>query len=440
MKNSWLYSLVAILGGGLFGYDTAVINGALPFYTAFFGLSDAMVGWSVSSGLAGCILGAIIAGKPAEKYGRKNTLIVTAIAFLLSALGTGLALDFTTFVFGRIIGGVAVGVVSVVLPIYVSEVSRPEKRGRMTINFQLGIVVGILAAFFVDFLLLDTGEHNWRYMFLSMALPSIAFFAFLMPVQKSPRWLICRGKIEEARRILLEVNPVEWVDAFVSEVVSSKISVKSKGLIELFRPPYKRFMLMGIAVGIFSQFSGIAIVMYYATDIFRTAGFSTDSAIAQTVIIGITNLGFTLLAKSLIDKIGRRRLMLFGTFGMSISLGLLSLSFFGVTLHNMMLLVVLVAHVALFASSMGAVSWVLLSEIFPNDIREQGMSIGSLSNWTINASVCFIFPVVVGAFKYGAGFCFAVFSVMTLIGFFFFKKSLFETTNKTLEEITKENI
>lgn len=198
-------------------------------------------------------------------------------------------------------------------------------------------------------------------------------------------------------------------------------------------------MLIGIAVGVFSQLSGIAIVMYYATDIFRAAGFSTDAAIGQTVIIGLTNLTFTLLAKSLIDKLGRRKLLLFGTAGMSIVLAVLALSYFNTGFPAWILLVSLVSFVALFASSMGAVSWVLLGEIFPNSIRSQGMSIGSLSNWIVNGGISFLFPIATGALPNGGGYCFAFFSVTTLAGYFFFKKYLFETRNKSLEEIEKEN-
>lgn len=200
-----------------------------------------------------------------------------------------------------------------------------------------------------------------------------------------------------------------------------------------------RFILIGIAVGIFSQLSGIAIVMYYATDIFRAAGFSTNAAIGQTVIIGITNLAFTLLAKSLIDKVGRRKLLLFGTAGMSVTLAVLAASYFSTGFPAWVLLMALVSFVALFASSMGAVSWVLLGEIFPNNIRSQGMSIGSLSNWIVNGSISFLFPIVTGALPNGGGYCFAFFAITTLTGYFFFKKYLFETTNKSLEEIELEN-
>lgn len=442
MKTHILNFWVALLGGMLFGYDTAVINGAMPFFTFYFGLSDAMVGWSVSSGLLGCILGASCASWPADKFGRRDIMKLAAWLFLLSAFGTGLTSSFYVFILARILGGLAVGVVSVTVPIYISEITPADKRGSSSINFQLGIVVGILAAFFVDYLLIDTGVDNWRYMFLSMAVPSILFLLSLMKANRSPRWLVLQNNIQEAERVLIKNNSVEMSWKIIEEIKDTVKFQRGKETehLSLFRMPYFRFVLVGVAVGAFSQLSGIAIVMYYATDIFRAAGFSTDAAIGQTVIIGITNLTFTLLAKSLIDRIGRKKLLLFGTAGMSVFLALLALSYFGTSFSTWLLLFSLVGYVAFFASSMGAVSWVLLGEMFPNTIRSQGMSIGSLSNWMVNASISFLFPIVVGAIPNGGGYCFAFFSIATLSGYFFFKKYLFETRKKSLEEIEKENL
>lgn len=442
MKTHTLYFWVALLGGMLFGYDTAVINGAMPFFTSHFSLSNAMIGWAVSSGLLGCILGASFASWPSDKLGRRDSMKIASLLFLLSSLGTGSALSFSTFVIARILGGIAVGAVSVIMPIYISEITPPEKRGSSTINFQLGVVIGILAAFFVDYLLIDTGDNNWRYMFLSMTLPSVLFFVFLMKSERSPRWLVQHNQMDEAQRVLEKNNTSERVKKIIEEIRETLHIQQHQNKIQppVFKKPYLRFTLIGIAVGIFSQLSGIAIVMYYATDIFRIAGFSTDEAIGQTVIIGITNLVFTLLAKSLIDKVGRRKLLLFGTLGMSFFLALLAMSYFGINLPSWILLISLIAFVAFFASSMGAVSWVLLGEIFPNSIRSKGMSIGSLANWIVNGSISFLFPIVVGTIPYGGGYCFGFFSIFTLCGFFFFKKYLFETSNKSLEEIEKENI
>lgn len=440
MRTYALYWGTATLGGMLLGYDTAVINGAMPFFTSYFSLSDAMVGWSVSSGMVGCILGASFASWPADRFGRRDSMKIAALLFLLSALGTSFACSFTMFAIARILGGIAVGAISVIMPIYLSEMTPTEHRGSSTINFQLGIVTGILVAFFVDYLLIDTGEHNWRYMFLSMLLPSLLFFTFLVRVKRSPRWLVKQGFLIEAQVALMEYNSQESSIVLVHKIEASfRKSVNQPTCLFLLKMPYLRFMLIGIAVGIFSQLSGIAIVMYYATDIFRMAGFSTDAAIGQTVVIGVTNFVFTLLAKSLIDKVGRRYLLLSGTLGMSIALAILAASYFCIGFPAWALLTVLVVFVALFASSMGAVSWVLLGEIFPNNIRSKGMSIGSLSNWIVNGGISFLFPIVTGAFPNGGGYCFAFFATTTLMGYFFFKKYLFETKNKSLEEIEIEN-
>lgn len=441
MNARFLYFWVALLGGMLFGYDTAVINGAMPFFTSYFHLSATMVGWSVSSGLLGCIFGAAVASWPADRFGRRDTMKIAACFFLISAIVTGLTSSFGLFVCARILGGIAVGIVSVTVPIYISEITSTEKRGSSSINFQLGVVVGILAAFFVDYLLIDTGKNNWRYMFLSMSIPSILFFLCLLKANRSPRWLVQQNDIEEAELILRKNNSSDISKKIIEDIKTSLHLQQNEANkhLSLLKKSYLRFILIGIAVGVFQQLSGIAIVMYYATDIFRAAGFSTNAAIGQTVIIGVTNLTFTLLAKSLIDKVGRKKLLLLGTIGMSIFLALLSFSYFGTEIPAWLLLLSLVGFVAFFASSMGAVTWVLLGEIFPNSIRSKGMSIGSLFNWMTNGSISFLFPIVAGASPNGGGYCFAFFSIATLCGYFFFKKYLFETRNKSLEEIEKEN-
>ena len=441
MKVHSLYLWIAIFGGMLFGYDTAVINGAIPFFTTHFDLSNVMVGWAVSSGLLGCIIGSSLASWPTDQFGRRDTMKIAALLFFISALGTGFAYNFSMFIMARLLGGIAVGAVSVIMPIYLSEITPAEKRGSMTVNFQLGVVFGILVAFFIDYLLIITGKHNWRYMLLSLAVPSCLFFTFLLIARRSPRWLVSQGYIQEAKTALSDYHSLDNCDTLIQEIQASLQKQQSfrQEKIYLFKKPNLRFVLIGIAVGIFSQLSGIAIVMYYATDIFRAAGFSTDAAIGQTVIIGITNLTFTLLAKLLIDKVGRRTLLLWGTIGMSVSLALLSLSYFGTGFPAWILLISLISFVAFFASSMGAVVWVLLGEIFPNSIRSKGMSISSLSNWIVNGGISFFFPIVVGLLPNGAGYCFAFFSAMTLFGYFLFKKYLFETKNKSLEKIEQEN-
>ena len=436
-----LCALVAAIGGFLYGFDTAVINGALPFFRVYFNLDATMTGWAVSSALIGSIIGAISIGVPGDKYGRREMLKLAAILFAISAIGTAWANDINTFIAFRLIGGLAVGAASVLSPMYISEIAPPRFRGRLIITFQLSLVVGILLAFMVDYILVDTGPNNWRYMFISEIIPAILFLVLLFFVEKSPRWLVQKDRIEEAKLVIEAIGSEEDSQSLIKQIQNTLSIEASYKTENLFNKTNFKFIMLGIAVGLFSQFTGIAIVMYYATDIFRSAGFSTDSAIGQTVVLGLTNLIFTIIAMLLIDKIGRKKLLLTGMLGMSVFLGLFSYSFLGGNLGNMINLILLVGFVAFFASSMGAVVFVLLAEIFPNSIRSRGMAIGSFSNWIVNASITFIFPVFIAAFdeRIGIGYSFAFFSIMTFIGFWVFKKFLFETHNRSLENIEMED-
>lgn len=433
----YLYTFVAALGGFLFGFDTAVINGAIPFFTEHFGLTDAMKGWAVSSALIGCVIGALAVGKPGDYFGRRLVLRVLALLFLVTAIGTGLAWNFSSFIVFRVIGGLAIGGASVLSPLYIAEIAPAAHRGRLTVTFQLAIVTGILVAFFSDYLLLNTGVNNWRWMFLSGAVPALVFFILLFRVSQSPRWLMMKGRINEARQVLQEVNPGSDIEQMLIEIrdsVNTEVLGKS---VYLFKKPYLKLVMIGIAVGMFNQFTGINIVMYYTTDIFRAANFSTDSAILQTVIIGFTNLIFTLVAMRLIDRIGRKRMLLIGSLGMTVFLTLFALAFITDAFGDLMPVILLVGFVGFFSSSQGAVIWVLLSEMFPNSIRARGASIGSFSHWFFNATMAFLFPFVAGLFPNttGIGYIFLFYAAATLFSFFFFRKTLQETKGKTLEEM-----
>ena len=436
-----LYTLVAAIGGLLYGFDTAVINGAFPFFTSYFNLNDVMTGWAVSSALLGCIVGAISAGRPGDRFGRREMLKVSAILFLVSAFGTGLASNVQLFILARFIGGLGVGIASVLSPTYISEIAPASNRGSLIVTFQLAIVVGILVAFFVDYLLIHTGPNNWRFMFLSESLPALLFLVLLYRVARSPRWLMKKGKQEEAGKIIGELMPGEDPEEILDEIRKSLETEKLENQERLFKKPNLKFTIIGITIGLFSQFTGIAIVMYYATDIFRAAGFSTDSAIGQTVILGLANLVFTILAMRYIDRLGRRKMLLTGMLSMALFLGLFAVEFMFDTFGGGLMLFFLIGFVASFASSMGAVVFVLLAEVFPNRIRSRGVAMGSFAVWIINGSITFLYPVVVGAFGdgKGIGFSFAFFSVMTFAGFFIFRKFLFETSNMTLEEIERRN-
>ena len=438
-KRVLFYTFVAALGGLLFGYDTAVINGALPFFTEHFQLTTSMQGWAVSSALIGCIVGAFFIGRLGDKYGRRSMLRVMAIFFLISAIGSSMADSLSTFVLYRLLGGIAIGGASVLSPMYITEIAPPKYRGRLTITFQLSIVLGILVAFYADYLLLDVGENNWRWMFASEAVPALLFCGLLFFVGRSPRWLMTKGKLTEAREVIVSVNNDIEVESTFEEIKESINSdIVENGKI-LFQKPYFKLVIIGILVGMFNQFTGINIVMYYATDIFRTAGFSTESAIGQTVLIGLTNLVFTLIAMQLIDKIGRKILLLIGSIGMSLFLGIFSF-FFLTGSMNFVLVICLIGFVAFFAASQGAVIWVLFSEMFPNNIRSRGVAIGTFSHWFFNGLTSFLFPIVAGAFSngLGTGYVFGFYAVATLTSYFFYKKYLFETKGKSLEQIEKE--
>jgi len=434
-KKLILATIAASFGGLLFGFETAVINGALPFITGFFELTETMKGATVSAALFGCILGALMVGRPADKYGRRFMLRIMAVLFLLSAIGTGFAPEIYTFIIFRFIGGIAVGGASVISPMYIAEIAPAEYRGRLTVSFQLAIVSGILIAFFTDYLLINTGENNWRYMMLSMAIPAIGFFGLLFSIGRSPRWLVKEGKLEEAKKVLGNISPEANADILIAEIQKTIDKSSVQKLSALFKKGYLRLILIGIAVGMFNQFTGINIIMYYATDIFRSAGFSTNSAILQTVLIGLINLIFTILAMRLIDKIGRKKLLLTGTLGMAFFLALFAYSYLSGALSSWMLVISLICFIAFFASSQGAVIWVVLSEIFPNNIRARGASIGSFSHWFFNGATTFLFPIVVGLFSSGKGigYIFIFYSIATFLSFFFFKKYLIEMKGKSLE-------
>jgi sugar porter (SP) family MFS transporter len=438
-RKLYLYTFVAALGGFLFGFDTAVINGALPFFRDHFKLTGSLEGWAVSSAIFGCVAGALFIGVPGDKYGRRYMLRIMAVLFIISALGSGLAKSVYEFMIFRVIGGLAIGGASVLSPMYISEISPPAYRGRLTITFQMSIVIGILVAFATDLALIGTGENNWRWMFISGAVPSLLFFVLLFFVGRSPRWLVKKGNYTEAGEVLKSLNPGVNISLMLEEIKSSINSDVADHIRHMFRKPYLRLMVIGILVGMFNQFTGIAIVMIYSSDIFRAAGFSTQSAILQTVIVGFTNLSFTIIAMFFIDRIGRKKLLLIGSIGMSIFLAVFSFIFF-FDIRGSLPMIFMIAFVACFAFSQGAVVWVLFAEMFPNNIRSRGSSVGSFSHWVFYTLLLFVFPVIKKSFpdNRGIGYVFAFFAVVTFASFFFFRKYLVETKGKSLEELEKE--
>ena len=439
-------TLAAALGGLLFGYDTVIINGAMMDLVKHFQLSPRMHGWTVSSALVGCILGTILTGKPGDIFGAKRLLQLLAVMFFISSAGCALSGNISSFIVFRFIGGLAIGGSSVLCPVYISEISPPKHRGILAATFQLAIVTGILCSLISNYLLLNTGAHNWRWMLFSGAVPAVAFFLMLLVIRKSPRWLVKKGRIEEARKNIEELSSHEIDTEQTILEIQESINIENLGKrINVFKRPFRKIIFIGIFAGIFSQLTGIGVVFYYSSLIFRIAGFSSDSSMGQSVILGITNLIFTLIAMSVIDRVGRKKLLLFGQMGMVIVLGLFGFGLLTGYISGYWLVLLLVAYIAFFASSQGVVIWVLLSEMFPNIIRARGASMGSFANWVISASLNFLFPVVIGFFgttqaahQLGLSFAFIFLAIVTFIGFIYLKRYIIETKGKTLEQIEKE--
>jgi len=433
----YFVTFVAALGSLLFGFETGVINGTIFYVAQYFGLSPAMKGFAVSVALIGCVIGALCIGKPADKYGRRYMLKYMALFFLISMLLTGLAVNLSMFIIGRFIGGLAVGGASVVTPMYISEVAPPKLRGRLVATAQFAIVLGILVSFFSNFIIDSLGgdENKWRWMFLFGVIPSVVFFVLLFFIRRSPRWLVKTGRIGEAREALLRVNRQSDPDQLIKEIQDSIDHDVACNFSVLFHKPYLKLVLIGIGVGMFNQLSGINIVNYYSTDIFREAGFSGESAFYQTVLIGITNLIFTMVGMSLIDKFGRKFLLYAGGIGMPVFLGLFSWAYLSGNTNGYILLASMLGFIAFFAASQGTVIWVILSEMFPTNIRARGSAIGSFSHWFFNALNSWVFPVVVASI--GTGYAFLFFCIATILSLAFYRFALIETRGKSLEEIER---
>lgn len=440
-RNLFLYTIVAALGGFLFGFDTAIINGALPFFRDYFQLDKVMEGWAMSSAIFGCIIGAIGIGRPGDKYGRRYMLKIMAFLFLISAIGTGLAPNITVFIISRIIGGLAIGGASVLSPMYITEIAPAKYRGRFTLLFQMSLVIGILAAFATDLALINIGPNNWRWMFISGAVPALLFLIMLFFVGRSPRWLVKNGMYDEALQVITQTNPGSEHKVILEEIKQTINSEVVDHMKYLFKKPYLRLVIIGLFIGMFNQFTGIAVVMIYSSDIFRAAGFGTESAILQTVIVGATNLAFTILAMAFIDRIGRKFMLLLGSVGMTIFLAIFSYIFLA-GIGGFLPLIFMLSFVACFAFSQGAVVWVLFAEMFPNNIRARGVAIGSFSHWVFYALLLFLFPVIQKSFSdnSGIGYIFAFFAFVTFLSFFFFKKYIVETMGKSLEELEKDTL
>jgi len=431
-----LVSVVAALGGLLFGFDTAVISGTINFIQPYFGLSEVGLGWTVSSLLFGCIAGVFIAGKAGDHYGRKKVLMLAALLFFISAVGSASAHSLSFFLFSRILGGIAVGVASILSPMYIAELAPAKFRGTLVSLNQLTIVIGILVAFFSNYLLVDTGENNWRWMLLVMAAPAILLFFSLFLVPESPRWLVARNRNEEALKVLIKTSGKELAQSELNEIQQTLKNQEESTFSDLLAPKIKPLLFIGIILAIFQQITGINTIMYYAPKIFANVGQSNDSALLQTILIGGTNLIFTLVAMVLIDRFGRKKLIIIGSTGMMLMLSGLSALYFLNATSGILVLVFIIGYIAFFAASLGPALWVITAELFPNRLRSKGMSIAIVSLWIACAVVTIAFPIMLE--KLSGGITFLIFALICLANLVYVLKYVPETKGKTLEELEKQ--
>lgn len=431
-KNQLLiFSTAAALGGLLFGFDTGVISGAIHFIKIEFNLNAYQEGFAVSNLMIACVIGALLAGPIADWTGRKKVLILCAVLFTVSAILSALPRSFTELVIARFIGGMGVGMASVVSPMYIAEISPAKIRGRLVALNQLAIVVGILLSYLSNWLLVDTGINNWRYMLVAEILPAITFLVGLFFIPESPRWLTKEGLEKEALDVLNVVAGAANSDHELQEVKKS-LAEKRTSLKELLHPSLRRVLVVGILFSLFAHITGIDTIIYYGPIIFLESGFKTDSALLASVMIGITNLIFTFVGMAMVDKAGRKFLLLVGLAGMGISMMLVGFCMQSDMISAKWTLLWIMTYIASFAMSIGVVIWVYLSEIYPTRVRGQALSVATMVLWLGNVILTQLFPVMMERFGGGT---FYIFSFICLLAFIFTWTMVKETKGVSLEEI-----
>ncbi|HVU53909.1 MAG TPA: sugar porter family MFS transporter [Puia sp.] len=434
-----LICLVAAAGGFLFGFDTSVISGAIEFIQkpAVFNLNEWEKGWTVSCIIIGCMTGCVYTGPLSDKYGRKKLLIVTALIFLASSLGCALAEHYWVFIINRMVAGFAVGSASMLAPIYIAEVSPARHRGKLVSLNLFAIFLGQSAAFFSNYFLRNTGGiDNWRWMIGVQVIPSGILFLLLFFIPESPRWLVEKKRRFLALHILTRINGKELAEADLATIEGTASAENATGKFrELFRGRMFRLLLIGVALAVFQQITGINVIMYYAPSIFESAGFAPDSALFQTALMGLVNLTFAVISMSLVDRLGRKPLMVIGSIGMGISLLLLAITFITNHFSGYLVLFCIIGFLASFGFSLGPVVFVLISEIFPNNLRSHAVAISIFLLWAANFIVSFSFPYML---KNLQGYSFLLFSFMCFLCLLFVLRYLTETKGKSLEQIERE--
>ena len=435
-KKLIFWSIVVALGGLLFGMDVAVISGAEQEIQKLWGLSDVLHGQAIASALYGTIIGALFGGIPAEKYGRKKVLIGIGILFMVSAVGSALAPEVISFMIFRFLGGLGVGASSVVAPMFISEIAPAKNRGKLVATFQFNIVFGILLAYFSNYLLSGIGEEAWRWMLGILTFPAILFVILMFFVPESPRWLMVHKKEYQKAREILEVSDPEGVDEAIDAIHHSIDEEKQKASLSAFLK--KRFtvpILLAILIAFFNQMSGINAVIYFAPRVFELAGIGKSAAFLQSAGIGLVNLVFTMLGLYLIDRIGRKKLMLIGSIGYILSLGAVAAAFYFQYLGGIIVPVLLFFFIAAHAIGQGAVIWVFISEIFPNQVRSYGQSLGSSVHWIMAALVTSVFPFFANNPNIGPAKIFLFFTLMMILQLLWVLFKMPETKGVSLEQL-----
>lgn len=438
--------LVAALGGLLFGYDTAVISGAIGFLQSHFQLTPAMKGWAAASALLGCVMGCLVAGVFSDLLGRKKTLLLAAFLFVVSSIGTAIPERFWVFVVFRILGGVAIGVASLASPMYIAEISPARIRGRMVSVNQFAIISGMLVIYFVNYAITrpDNPVWNettgWRWMFASGCIPAALFFALVFSVPESPRWLVEQGREQTARDVLLRINPADEADRELT-AIRETLSLQPASFVELLGPRLRKALLVGIGLAVLQQVTGINVFLYYAPEIFKQLGSGVNAALLQTIVVGAVNLLFTIGAIWTVDLLGRKPLMIAGAAGM----GLCLIGMGAIAQSGKMPLGVLafiLGYIAFFALSVGPVTWVLLSEIYPTRLRGRAMSVATVFLWSANFAVSQTFPMLdenpwlVRHFNHA--FPFYLYAAFCAVLVLLVWGAVPETKGRTLEEIEKD--
>lgn len=442
--------LVVALGGLLFGYDWVVIGGAKPFYELYFEITDApaLQGWAISSALVGCVIGATLAGILADTYGRKYLLILAAVFFTLSAYGSGAATNFSYFIIYRIIGGIGIGMASTLSPMYIAEIAPPKTRGLFVSINQLTIVIGILAAQITNMLITEpipdgfsqaeilnswNGQSGWRWMFWGEMIPASLFFLLMFLVPESPRYLTKKGKNTAAISILKKVGGADYAQIENMQIIKSlKNNPKKITLKTITTKKSRSIIMIGVVLAIFQQWCGINIIFNYAQEIFIAAGYTMNDLFMNIVITGSINLIFTVIAMATIDKIGRKKLMLFGAGSLALIYLVLGI-FYAINLSGWPMLILVLLAIAAYAVSIAPVTWVVISEIFPNRFRGAAMAISTFALWVASASLVQTFPYLNK--NLGASGTFWIYGLLCIFGFVFVYFKLPETKNKSLEEI-----